>query len=186
MDGNITTPAGDYAEYFEWIDGNPSAEDRVGCSVTLIGNKIKLAEQSDAVIGIISAVPAIIGDGAELKWKNMYLTDDWGRTINEPYHVFMWTDKDGKSHSCASYEDQTNVPSDAVRSDTDPAGNPFVRLAINPDYDPAIKYIPRSKRKEWAPVGLLGKLRMRKGQPVNPNWIKLRDITDSIEEYLVK
>jgi len=186
MDGNITTPAGDYAEYFEWADGNPSAEDRVGRSVTLIGNKIKLAEQNDAVIGIISAVPAIIGDGAELKWKNMYLTDEWGRTINEPYHVFMWTDKDGKSQSCASYEDQTNVPSDAVRSDTDPAGNPFVRLAINPDYDPDTKYIPRSKRKEWAPVGLLGKLRMRKGQPVNPNWIKLRDITDSIEEYLVK
>jgi hypothetical protein len=185
-DGNLSTPASDYAEYFEWVDGNPGSDDRVGYTVSLVGNKIKIAENGDVVLGIVSANPAIVGDAAELNWSGIYLTDDWGRTITEPYHVFTWTDEEGKSHSCTSYEDQTGVPNDAVRSDVDPAGNPFVRPAVNPDYDPDTKYVPRSKRKEWAPIGLLGKLRMRKGQPVNPNWIKLRDITDSIEEYLVK
>lgn len=29
---------------------------------------------------------------------------------------------------------------------------------INPDYDHTIPYVPRSKRKEWAAIGLHGKL----------------------------
>ena len=33
----------DYAEYFEWLDGNTDNEDRRGYFVTMDGNKIKLA-----------------------------------------------------------------------------------------------------------------------------------------------
>ena len=39
----------DYAEYFEWLDGNPQAEDRVGRFVTLEGDKIKLAKEGDYI-----------------------------------------------------------------------------------------------------------------------------------------
>ena len=185
-DGNITTPASDYAEYFEWTDGNPNADDRVGYTVTLSGNQIQLAQPGDAVLGVVSAMPAIIGDGAELKWKDMYLTDDWGRPITEPYYEMTWTNEKGNKESRASFEDQSDVPDNAVRVDVDPAGNPLVKILINPDYDPSVKYIPRSKRKEWSPIGLLGKLRVRKGQPVGSNWIKLRDITADIEEWLIR
>jgi len=32
----------------------------------------------------------------------------------------------------------------------------------------------------------MGKLRIKKGQQINSNWIKMRDISDSVEEWLVK
>ena len=44
---------------------------------------------------------------------------------------------------------------------------------LNKNFDPEIKYIPRSSRKEWHPVGLLGILKVLEDQIINPNWIKL-------------
>ena len=40
IDGALTQNGADYAEYFEWNDGNSSDVDRVGLSVKLSGNKI--------------------------------------------------------------------------------------------------------------------------------------------------
>ena len=40
--------------------------------------------------------------------------------------------------------------------------------------------------KEWDTVGLMGKLRLKKGQPTGTNWIKMRDISDTVEEWLVR
>lgn len=185
-DGTLITPASDYAEYFEWVDGNTNNEDRVGMTVSLVGNKIKIAAPGEIVLGVISAVPAITGDAAELDWKDRWVTDDWGRVQYESYYAWEWEDKEGLKHSVASYEDQSQVPKSAKRVDVDGFGNPLMRPKQNPNYDPNQTYVPRSKRKEWAPVGLLGKLRVRKGQTLSTSWIKLRDITENIEEYLVK
>ena len=33
-----------------------------------------------------------------------------------------------------------------------------IRQKLNPHYDPTQEYIPRSKRPEWAVVGMMGKL----------------------------
>ncbi|MBR5823712.1 MAG: hypothetical protein IKY67_06185, partial [Paludibacteraceae bacterium] len=41
--GTVTSTGADYAEFFEWLDGNKSGEDRVGLIVTLEGDKIRLA-----------------------------------------------------------------------------------------------------------------------------------------------
>lgn len=185
-DGTLITPASDYAEYFEWADGNPNNEDRVGMTVALEGAKIKIAQPGDTVLGVISAVPAITGDAAELEWKDRWITDDWGRVQYDPYYAWEWEDKEGRKHSVASYEDQTQVPKSARRVDVDGFGNPLLRPRQNPNFNPNLSYVPRSKRKEWAPVGLLGKLRVRTGQTLNTGWIKLRDITENIQEYLVK
>jgi hypothetical protein len=185
-DGGYYTPASDYAEYFEWVDGNPNNEDRVGITVALDGNRIRPAVNGDRVIGVVSVKPSVIGDAAEAHWKDMYLTDDWGRELTEPYHSYEWVDDNGTKHSAASYQDTSKVPKNAVKKTTDELGNPLTRPVLNPNYDPANNYVPRSKRKEWAAIGLLGKLRVRVGETVNANWIKLRDITDDIEEWLVK
>ena len=40
--------------------------------------------------------------------------------------------------------------------------------------------------KEWSVVGLIGRVRLLKGQPVAPSWIKLRDMSDNVEEWFVK
>ena len=68
---------GDYAECFEWVDGNPNNEDRIGYLVQLEGDKIKLSN-GDNTLGIISATPSIVGDNAN-EWQGKYKTDKWGR-----------------------------------------------------------------------------------------------------------
>ena len=67
----------------------------------------------------------------------------------------------------------------------DDKGNKLTRRKINPDYNSETVYINREDRKEWCVVGLMGKLRIKKGQQTNSNWIKMRDISDLVEEWLV-
>jgi hypothetical protein len=57
---------------------------------------------------------------------------------------------------------------------------------LNPEYDENIEYTSREDRAEWSTIGLMGKLRLRKGQATGAGWIKMRDISETIEEWLVK
>ena len=119
--GTYSSNGADYAEYFEWYDGNINNEDRRGLFVTIDGDKIKLASKDDTyILGIISCNPTVIGDSADLYWKDQYKRDIFGIPIY-------------------SEESENN-------------------LVLNPDYDSNKEYIPRSDRKEWDPVGLMGKL----------------------------
>ena len=120
---------GDFGEYFEWADGNPEGEDRVGYMVQLNEDKIELAESLDNCIGIITGTGAFVADAACLDWHGRYLKDKWGRNI---YAL-------------------TGV------------------LAENPEYDPTKEYIPREYRKEWSPVGLVGKILVRQDGTLKPN-----------------
>jgi hypothetical protein len=145
-DGSWNGGGADYAEYFEWADGNINNEDRRGYSVSLVNNKIKIAEQGENIIGVISSNPSIVGDAAWNKWSGKYLKDDFNSYI---------LDEDG-------------------------------HRKLNPDYDEKAEYIPREQRPEWSVVGLMGKLRIRKGQATMPTWIKMRDISENVEEWLIK
>lgn len=183
------TPSGaDYAEFFEWWDGNSNNEDRIGISVTLQGDKIRPANPGDALLGVVSSNPAMAGDSAELYWKNQFVLDEFGRQVFETYFAWEWIDSNGRRESIASFNitKETKIPDDAVKIELDQDGQPLRRPKINPAYDPDRKYVPRSQRPEWSPVGLIGKLRLRRGQPTAPNWIKLRDISDSVEEWLIR
>ena len=64
---------------------------------------------------------------------------------------------------------------------------------MNPDYDPSRDYVPRSHRKEWDAIGLVGKLVVRRGQPIGSNWILMKsnvgvDPNNSavLDRYLVR
>lgn len=185
-DGVVSTPAADYAEYFEWQDGNPNDEDRTGMTVSLVENKIKIAEPGDTIIGVVSAVPAIVGDAQDLEWHGKFLKDEFGRSVYETYFYFEWVDNEGRMQTEPSYGNLNRVPENATRVNTDGFGNPLSRPAYNPNYNPSLTYVPRSSRKEWAAIGLLGKLKVLKGQIISNNWIKLRSINENIEEWLVK
>ena len=211
-DAAYDSSGADYAEYFEWKDGNSSDEDRVGCSVVLDGNQIKKATSDDdtsKIIGIVSATPAVIGDGG-LDWNEKYLKDDFGRKIMEDYTITTWTEKKTNDrgeefdekveyHTDRIPSDVT-VPSDAVVTSTTTKAkdakiytpnNKLQRPKLNPDYDDDQDsvdnpYKSREFRKEWSAIGLTGKLRMKKGQPTGDRWIKMRDISDTVEEWLVR
>lgn len=186
-DNNYVTGA-DYAEMFEWADGNPNNEDRVGYTVSLVGNKIKIAEEGENIIGVVSGNPSVLGDTAWNKWSQKYLRDDFNRYIYEEHNVIEWTNEDGKEHS---YEDW-NLPNDIVVPENalikthDDNGVRFTHRKLNPEYNPDQEYISREQRPEWDAVGMMGKLRVRKGQLIKSTWVKMQDISATVEEWLVR
>ena len=81
--GTYSSNGADYAEYFEWLDSNINNEDRRGLFVTIDGDKIKLASKDDTyILGIISCNPTVIGDSADLYWKDQYKRDIYGSCIH--------------------------------------------------------------------------------------------------------
>ena len=199
-DGSFSGGGADYAEYFEWEDSNSSNENRVGYSVVLDGNKIVKATDSDdtsKIIGVISRNPAVVGDTDIGRWKQKHLKNDFGEDITEEITVTEWkgeyTEEDGtvtKNHIYSYDTDRmpsdVTVPSDAEVKSVDDNGNKLLRKKTNPDWNENETYISREDRKEWDTVGLVGKLRIKKGQKTGTNWIKMRDISDTVEEWLVR
>ena len=191
-DGSWNGGGADYAEYFEWKDGNTSDEDRVGCSVVLDGNKIVKATDSDdasKIIGVISANPAVTGDCDIEQWLQKYEKDELNRFIWEDYESVIWFDEKNKDtfYHVDRVPDGVTIPDDAIYYRTEDDGvTKLKRKKLNPAYDESKTYVSRKDRKEWDTVGLMGKLRLRKGQPTGTNWIKMRDISDTVEEWLVR
>jgi hypothetical protein len=157
-DGTWTGGGADYAEYFEWSDGNTSSEDRRGISVVLDGNKIREAIAGEEPIGVISGNPSVVGDADGDRWKGKYLRDDFGSYVWEDYEV-------------------VNDEGEIVVQQ---------RRKLNPDFNPDTEYVTRENRPEWDCVGLMGKLRIRKGQVTGARWIKMRDVSNNVEEWLVR
>lgn len=135
--GAYNSSGADYAEYFEWLDRNENNEDRRGLFVTLNEDKIVLADDnSDFILGIVSGAPTIIGDSYEDQWQGMFMKDIFGTPIMETVTI------------PAEFDDEGNeiIPE-----------HEETREKLNPDYQNQ-KYIPRSERSEWSPVGMMGKL----------------------------
>ena len=124
---------------FEWVDGNPQSEDRRGYFVTVQGGKIRKATAGNYILGAVSATPGVVGDSHGTGWRDMYLRDDFGRIIYEWVNV-------GRE-----------IPGNKTEKETVREHRP----KLNPAYDPAREYIPRDRRKEWAAVGMMGKLIVR-------------------------
>jgi hypothetical protein len=139
----------DYAEYFEWADLNPEAEDRRGYFVTMTGKQIKFAAPGDYVLGIVSGQPAIIGNGDE-EWLGRYVFDEFG--------AFVYED----------FEYEVEEPVKVVNEETGETTIEIKKVIKigkkykeNPDYDPTKSYIQREDRPEWSAVGMLGVLSVR-------------------------
>lgn len=143
--GVFASGAADYAEMFEWADGNSknnpgNAVDRRGLFVHLdpasstgLQDSMKIVPgyvpasakgYGAPPIGVVSGRPVILGDAGELQWTQTHEVDDFGAT---KYQVVK-----GKK-----------LPK------------------VNPNYNPNKSYQPRSQRVEWTAVGMLGKLFVR-------------------------
>lgn len=123
----------DYAEFFEWEDGNVDNEDRVGYFVTLSDNKIKIANSGDYILGIISGQPSVVGNGDE-DWLGRWMRDDFGR--------FLYDDVESENPDTGE-----KITSKTIRP--------------NPEYDSTREYIERKDRPEWDYVGMIGALAVR-------------------------
>ena len=149
--GTITaSTTADYAEFFEWLDGNVDNEDRVGKFVTLDGNNIRIAtDKDDYILGVISGEPFVLGNGDCDVWNGMYLRDKFRRRLLEPAPKTEFVlDENGK-------------PTGEQKEVLDENGNVVYegeRLVLNPEYDNTKPYISRADRPEWDAVGMLGVL----------------------------
>ncbi len=138
----INATGADYAELWEWADGNPDEQDRAGYFATMDGNKIRLSQDGDnlARVGVISGNPAIIGDNYADEWCGKYLRDIYGRYLRERVSYPEIKNENG------------NVIQQAYEAD---------ELILNPNYNPNEAYIPREQRKEYDFLGTHGKLVVR-------------------------
>ena len=140
--GTMSSAGADYAEFFEWKDGNPEAEDRVGYIVSLDGDKLILANEGDYILGVVSGTATVLGDNPEWNWAKRWITDDFGRI---------------------QYEDVVvHHEAEERNGETIPAWDETIKApVVNPDYNPDKEYTKRADRPEWSTVGMMGKLYVR-------------------------
>ena len=154
---NSSVQAGaDYAEYFEWADGNPGMFDRVGYFVTFDESnpeKIRLATENDYILGIVSAMPSVIGNGDEC-WKKRFVLDDFGRYIEETFE-YEATEVEVVEKEVLQMDGMTGTINETVVKEVTKTGT---RWKENPDYDNTKEYIPRKDRPEWDAIGMVGVL----------------------------
>lgn len=155
--GNYNASGADYAEMFEWLDGNLQKEDRAGRFVTLDGEKIRLATPEDTfILGIVSGNPSVVGDVHDDQWRGMYLYDIYGRplweTVEVPAEVIEETEEIEPDDSETKEAPQKRVTRIVIPAHTE------YQQVLNPSYDSSQNYQPRSERPEWDAVGMLGKL----------------------------
>ena len=148
---------------------------------------------------ITYTAPGVVGDSAEMGWHKQCLTDEYGSKVTNRKEYLIWnneeTDPQPHNNSDAGVADQRReitenfpndlddeVPSWAIENNI--RGYSYEQV-INPDYDLNRQYIPRSERPEWDTVGLMGKLVIRSGQPVNPRWKRMKIINENISKWLV-
>ena len=129
----------------------------MGRFVTLDGKYIRLATSSDDyILGIVSGNPSVVGDVYDDQWAGMFVLDVYGRPVYEwrefPAETMGVPDENGKMKTIEIM----------------PARREWVQK-LNPNYDPAQTYIPRTERPEWAAVGLLGKLVVLDDGTCQPN-----------------
>jgi hypothetical protein len=181
--GAYNTSGADYAEMFEWEDGNTNDEDRRGVTVVKGNNGvIRMATGVDnpaTIFGVVSTNPSIVGDAKWDEWNGRYLRDRFGTKLSNVVYYIANVSNENERVRCASVDKPPEGYEKIVSSE-------FIE---NPEYDPNVAYVARESRKEWATIGLVGKLMVLPGQVVNPNWILFRTISHpdgDVLEYIVK
>jgi hypothetical protein len=165
--GTLTQSSADYAEYFESLNGESIP---FGTVVELENDKIKICENPNNAIGVISASPSIVGnaeEGTADEWVGKYEKDEWGRKIMEDYthDILIGFDENGNK---------------IFRTVTKQ------RYKFSENFDPNVEYVKRENRPEWNIVGLLGQVRVLKNQQIPSRWIKMKDINEQIGLYLIR
>ena len=172
LDGNNNAGFADFAEQFEYADGNENNEDRRGFFVSLQNGKIKIGNEN--VIGIISSTPCFIGD-SPMKWSKTYLKDEWGEVIKKQYKIYIIDDNriyvDNDDNKFENIPNISN-PIEKIYTQKIDVNLPYTVENIpvlNPEYKHGEEYILRTNRKEWGVVGLLGKILVKSSQEITSN-----------------
>jgi hypothetical protein len=205
-DGSYSSSGADYAEYFESKTGNTVAK---GITVVMDGTKVKASTDSDSASSIVGVVRpkdfgksgSVIGNAASNYWNQKYETDDFGSYVLEDVSSVEWDyrgaedDIEGtrnhinnQTNVVSFYTDRVpasiTVPADGVANKKVTTG--LKRRKLNSSYDKTKTYTSREERDEWLLIGMLGQVQVTKGQKTGDRWIKMRDISETVEEWLIR
>jgi len=213
-DGGNTINSADFAEYFESTDGSAIAVGKTVVLDNGKVRVSTDSDNASDIVGVIRhrKTVGVLGNSAWNRWQQKYKVDDYGVPLQEEYTITEWDvvvaedaddleithkgenkkipQKKGDTihHSYATDKipSELTVPSDAVVKDKNSAGELYKRKIFNDSYDSSREYVSRENRDEWNIVALTGQVTMTKGQKTGDRWIKLRDISDTVEEWLVR
>lgn len=170
----------DYAEFFEWSDGNPNDEDRCGIFVTFDFDKdyqydtaqelprIRVANPGDYILGVISGNPSFVGNSDE-EWKKRWLYDEFDRPVFEIVQVpdtELQEVETGEYYTDIQYDENDNeievqLPVTELREVETGTFHTEYQQVLNPEYDEDMVYQSRFDRKEWEATGMLGVLSVK-------------------------
>ena len=109
-EGGFSHTGVDYAEFFEWkteLANAAAAKSLYGETVVLDDGKIRLAQagEESKVLGVVRPpdVSGSVGGSEFFKWKNKYLKDVWGETIQEEYTQCKWFEYDADGNEYIDY-----------------------------------------------------------------------------------
>jgi hypothetical protein len=192
------TAATGFAEMFEWEDGNPMNEDRGGRTVVLVGDKIRIATDTDIPIGVIggdNTAIAAISNASPMEWHGKHLRDPLNRLLWEPQSMVEWTDN-GYRHwyEADRVPEGITVPEIATYYHDIWNGHKLQREILSEEFKNPNKtidpYLPRWERSNWGIVVLLGRVMIIESSVCNLNWKKLKTVSgtvggESVSEWLI-
>jgi hypothetical protein len=165
--GGWQTTNADYGELFEASGGKSIPQ---GTSVVFTrGGKIRPAKEGETPFGIVTKNSAVVGNSYR-EWPGKYERDEFGNQIMEKIDEIV----------------EALDPNNPEKMTQQKTGKKILAPKISKNYNPKKEYTPREDRAEWAMVGLLGQLRLKKGQPVASSWVLIKKISDELDLYLVK
>ena len=214
FDGAADAGSADFAEYFESTDGSAIAIGKTVVLDNGKVRASTDSDNASDIVGVVRhrKTVGVIGNSAWSKWKGKYKTDDYGVPLRENYTITKWVEtytedkkdctityngntqtfdkvkgeKREHSYQTDKIPSEVTVPSDATVVDVDYDGNKLTRKILNDSYDASKEYVSREDRDEWNLIGLTGQVTMTKGQKTGDRWIKMRDISDTVEEWLIR
>jgi len=180
----------DYAEYFEATKKFSNKKIPTGTSIFLDNGLVRPAKNDEIPFGVISETSFIHSGGAgNSEWKGKYLRDELGRSLTEKKEKWYIQVKE-KFKKETGQKGEKKVWKKGWSDEKKPPKGSLIRIkdrpVINPEYRNKKKYVKREDRPEWNNVGLLGQVPILKGQPTNPNWIKMKNLSDKYEMWLIK
>lgn len=153
VSGNLTlagtlSSSSTFADYAEYFENQVEGVIPLGTIVALVGDRVRIAQDGDEILGVISGTAAIAAGDTPFTWHGRYVVGEFGEPLYETVPDPDWVPVEGESES----------------------DRPLIQRRIeNPDYDPELPQIPRSQRPaEWSCVGLLGRVYVRVGADVVP------------------
>ena len=184
----------DLAEMFETFNQTALIPGTTVVMDTVNPGYIRAAQpgEESQIIGVVRPkdIDALVL-GEQNEWPQKNLRDSYGGFIYDDVewnNITVTYNQDGKTTSLTFDQPSSNpLPNNpSITNVTVNSSYNVPTKRVNPAYDPELTYLPRKQRDEWQIVGLTGQVPITKGQPINPNWIYIKEVDAQVDMYLIK